>query len=88
MTDQQPAIARRNPAEPVLIVVPSLVSGAGVVLVLVGLLINQQVVRDILLSTGIVLLWLDFFITMAIFRYTLRNVDRRLRAIEERLSGR
>ncbi len=80
-----PTTPRRS-AAPVLVVAPSIVSGIGVAFVLVAVLIDQQVIRDIFLSMGIILLWLDFFITMAIFRYTVRSIDRRLRAIEERLS--
>ena len=33
-------------------------------------------------SLGALLLWLDFFITMAIFRRTVRSIDGRLRRIE------
>jgi hypothetical protein len=84
-TPTPPAAPRRSVA-PVLVVVPSIVSGVGVAFVLVAVLVDQQVVRDVFLSLGVILLWLDFFITMAIFRYTVRNIDRRLRAIEEQLS--
>lgn len=65
-----------------LIVLPSIVSGIGVLFVLLAVLINQQVVQDVFLCVGVVLLWLDFFITMAILRRSLRSIDRRLRRIE------
>jgi hypothetical protein len=85
-SNNRPTQGARRGAGPVLIVVPSIVSGMGVAFILVAVLVDQQVVRDIFLSLGVILLWLDFFITMAIFRYTVRSIDRRLRAIEERLS--
>ncbi|MCC7364947.1 MAG: hypothetical protein IT303_11305 [Dehalococcoidia bacterium] len=65
-----------------LIVLPSIVSGIGVLFVLLAVLINQRIVQDIFLCLGVVLLWLDFFITMAILRHALRSIDRRLRRIE------
>ena len=65
-----------------LIVLPSIVSSIGVLFVLLAVLINQRVVQDIFLCLGVVLLWLDFFITMAILRHALRSIDRRLRRIE------
>ena len=75
----------RRGAPPVLIIVPSLVSGTGLVLVIVGLLFDREIVRFTLVVLGMLLLWLDFFITMAVFRFTARSIDRRLRDIEERL---
>jgi hypothetical protein len=72
----------------VLIVLPSIVSGIGVVLILLGIVIDERVVRDVCLSLGVILLWLDFFITMAIFRRTVRDIDSRLHNIEERLADR
>lgn len=69
-----------------LIVLPSVVSGVGVLLILLGIIIDDRPVRDVSLSLGVVLLWLDFFITMAIFRRTVRDIDGKLRRIEERLS--
>jgi len=66
----------------VLIVLPSLVSGLGVAFILVAVFVDNNLVRNISLSLGVVLLWLDFFITMAIFRRTVRSIDRRLRRIE------
>jgi len=69
-----------------LIVLPSVVSGVGVLLILLGIIIDDRPVREISLSLGVVLLWLDFFITMAIFRRTVRDIDGKLRRIEERLS--
>ncbi len=72
----------RRGIAPVLIVVPSLVSGAGVAFVLVGILANNQILQDTFVVMGILLLWADFFVTMALFRYTVRNIDRRLGHIE------
>jgi hypothetical protein len=68
----------------VLVVVPSLVSGVGVVFILLAIIFDAAVFRAICLSVGVVLLWLDFFITMAIFRYTVRSIDRRLGDLERR----
>jgi ABC-type spermidine/putrescine transport system permease subunit II len=65
------------------IVLPSVVSGIGLVFLLLGIFIDQTVVRIVFLSVGGVLLWLDFFITMAIFRFTVRDIDKRLARIEE-----
>lgn len=70
-----------------LIVLPSIVSGLGVAFVLVAILVNQQIVQDVFLSVGVSLLWADFFVTMAIFRHTVRSIDRRLRRIEAGLDG-
>lgn len=81
MTAKPPA--RRTPT-PVLVVVPSLVSGVGVVFILLAIIFDAAVFRAICLSIGVVLLWLDFFITMAIFRYTVRSIDRRLGDLERR----
>lgn len=71
-----------------LIVLPSIVSGIGALLILVGIVVDDEVVRDVSLSLGVILLWLDFFITMAIFRRTVRDIDGRLKRIEERLPDR
>ncbi len=68
-----------------LIVLPSVVSGIGVLLILLGIMVDDRVIRDLSLCLGVILLWLDFFITMAIFRRTVRDIDARLRRIEERL---
>jgi hypothetical protein len=68
------------------IVLPSIVSGVGLVLLLLGIFIDQTVVRIVLLSVGGVLLWLDFFITMAIFRFTVRDINKRLARIEEAIT--
>jgi hypothetical protein len=65
------------------IVLPSVVSGIGLVFLLLGIFIDQTVVRIVFLSVGGVLLWLDFFITMAIFRFTVRDIDKRLAGIED-----
>lgn len=68
-----------------LIVLPSIVSGIGVILILLGIVVDDTVARDLALSMGVILLWLDFFITMAIFRRTVRDIDGRLKRIEDRL---
>ena len=68
-----------------LVVLPSIVSGVGLVLVLIGIFVDQTLVRDVCLAAGVLLLWLDFFITMAIFRRTVRDIDHRLRSIDTRL---
>lgn len=65
-----------------LIVLPSVVSGIGVTLLILGVLIDQPIVRDVCIAVGALLLWLDFFITMAIFRRTVKSIDGRLRQIE------
>jgi ABC-type spermidine/putrescine transport system permease subunit II len=70
----------------VQIVLPSIVSGLGLLLLLLGVFIDETLFRVILVSAGALLLWLDFFITMAIFRFTVRDINRKLRAIEERVS--
>jgi short subunit fatty acids transporter len=70
----------------VLIVVPSIVSAIGVLFVIVGVVVDEQIVRAVFLSLGILLLWFDMFLTMAIMRRSLRNIDRRLRRIESRLN--
>jgi len=68
-----------------LVVLPSIVSGIGVALVFLGIMVDQGVVREVSLALGVLLLWLDFFITMAIFRRTVRDIDSRLERIEARL---
>ena len=73
---------RRRTVGGVLIVVPSLLSGAGLGFILVAVLANNQVVQDIFVILGAVMLWFDFFVTMAVIRYSLRNLDRRLDSIE------
>ncbi len=70
------------------IVLPSVVSGIGVILLLVGIFVDQAVVRVVCVTIGALLLWLDFFITMALFRYHVRNIDGRLRRLEEHASDR
>lgn len=67
-----------------LIVLPSLVSGFGVLFVLLAIFVGEGVARDVLLAIGVILLWLDFFVTMAIFRHSIRSIDRRLTALEQR----
>lgn len=65
-----------------LIVLPSLVSGVGVAFILAAILVNNTILRDVFLCAGVVLLWLDFFVTMAIFRHSIRSIDRRLNSME------
>lgn len=65
-----------------LIVVPSILSGIGVGFILAGILVNQQIVQDVFLCVGAGMLWSDFFVTMAIFRRTVRSIDQRLKHIE------
>ncbi len=65
-----------------LIVVPSLLSGAGVAFILAAILVDNQVLRDVFAILGAIMLWFDFFVTMAIIRYTLRSLDRRVAALE------
>lgn len=67
-----------------LIVLPSVVSGIGLAFILAAILVNQQIVQDVFLCLGASLLWLDFFVTMAILRHSYRSIDRRLRRIESR----
>jgi len=74
----------RREAQPVLVVVPSLISGAGLIFVLLALFIDHEIVRPLFLALGVTLMWLDFFVTMAIFRYYVRSIDRRLRRLESR----
>jgi hypothetical protein len=83
MTEQ----GARRALAPVLIVVPSLISAVGLVFILISYLSNNQIVTDVFFVLGAILLFLDFFITMAIFRYTVRNIDQRLRRIEAGLGG-
>lgn len=82
-----PPRRERDVAGPVLIVVPSLLSGAGLVLILVAIFLDRGVAQDVLLAVGFIALWLDFFTTMAIFRYSLRSMSRRLRNIELNLDS-
>lgn len=50
--------------------------------ILAAILVNNTILRDVFLCAGVVLLWLDFFVTMAIFRHSIRSIDRRLNGIE------
>ncbi|MFN0095283.1 MAG: hypothetical protein ACKVVT_10995 [Dehalococcoidia bacterium] len=68
-----------------LIAVPGLISAIGIVLVILGISINHDLVRQILLAVGLGLIWFDFFVGMAHQRRALRDIDRRLRAIEQAL---
>ena len=65
-----------------LIVIPSLISGVGLGFILAAILVNEQVLQDVFLCVGASLLWADFCVTMAIFRHSMRSIDRRLRHIE------
>ncbi len=84
MTKTEPRHPPRRTPTPVLVVVPSLVSGVGVVFILLAIIFDETVFRAVSLCIGVVLLWLDFFITMAIFRYTVRSIDKRLGELERR----
>lgn len=70
-----------------LIVLPSIVSAIGVAFVVVGVVVDHEIVRAVFLSVGLLLLWMDIFLTMAIMRRALRNIDRRLRRIEATLNS-
>jgi hypothetical protein len=70
------------------IVLPSIVSGIGVILLLVGIFVDQAAVRFAGITLGALLLWLDFFITMAIFRYHVRAINTRLGRLEQDHSDR
>ena len=67
-----------------LIVVPSLLSGVGIAFILAAILVNHQIIQDTFMIVGAVMLWFDFFVTMAIIRYSLRSLDRRIAVLEER----
>lgn len=77
-----PPRRERDVAGPVLIVVPSLLSGAGLVLILISIFLDNEIAQQTLLTIGVILLWVEFFTTMVIFRYSLRSINRRLRRIE------
>lgn len=79
--------ARRRTVGGMLIVVPSLLSGAGLGFILAAVLANNQVVQDIFVILGVIMLWFDFFVTMAVIRYSLRSLDRRMDALDSRRSG-
>jgi hypothetical protein len=66
----------------VLIVLPSIISAIGVAFVVVGVVVSHEIIRAIFLSVGLFLLWIDVFLTLAVMRRAMRNVDRRLRRIE------
>ncbi|MBN9492277.1 hypothetical protein J0H33_02885 [bacterium] len=66
-----------------LIVLPSLVSGAGIAFLLLGIFIDQKIIRIVFVTIGVLLLWLDFFISMAILRHSMRSIDSRLHRIED-----
>lgn len=71
-----------------LIVLPSLVSAVGIVFLLLGVFIDEQVIRIVFVTVGVLLLWADFFISMAILRHSVRSIDGRLRRLEDELSDR
>jgi len=70
-----------------LIVLPSIVSGIGLAFVLAAILVNNRILQDTFLCIGASMLWADFFVTMAIFRHSMRSLDQRLARLEARLSG-
>lgn len=70
-----------------LIVLPSIVSGIGLAFVLAAILVNNRILQDAFLCIGASMLWADFFVTMAIFRHSMRSLDQRLARLEARLSG-
>ncbi len=67
-----------------LIVVPSLLSGVGIAFILAAIMVNHQIIKDVFIIIGAIMLWFDFFVTMAIIRYSLRSLDRRIAVLEER----
>ena len=71
-----------------LIIVPSIISAIGVAFVVVGVVVSQEIIRAVFLSVGLLLLWTDVFLTMAVMRRVMRSVERRLRSIEEQLADR
>ena len=79
---------RAHAGNALLIILPSIVSAIGVAFVVVGVVVDQEVIRAVFLSVGLLLLWTDMFLTMAIMRRALRNIDRRLRRIEATLNSR
>jgi len=70
-----------------LIVLPSIVSGIGLAFVLAAILVNNQILQDAFFCIGASMLWADFFVTMAIFRHSMRSLDQRLARLEARLSN-
>jgi hypothetical protein len=71
-----------------LIVLPSIISAIGVGFVVTAVLVDQSIIRGVFLSLGLLLLWLDVFLTMALMRRALRSIDRRLRGIEGQIAER
>ncbi len=67
-----------------LIVVPSLLSGVGIAFILAAIMVNHEIIRNAFMIVGAVMLWFDFFVTMAIIRYSLRSLDRRISVLEKR----
>lgn len=67
-----------------LIVLPSLVSGVGLAFILAAIFIDQSLAKHLFFAIGAILLWLDFFISMAIVRHSIRSIDARLRRLEDR----
>ena len=70
-----------------LIVVPSLLSGVGIAFILAAVMVNHRIIQDAFMIVGAVMLWFDFFVTMAIIRYSLRSLDRRISVLESRGEG-
>ena len=67
-----------------LIVVPSLLSGVGIAFILAAIMVNHDIIQNAFMIVGAVMLWFDFFVTMAIIRYSLRSLDRRISVLEKR----
>ena len=67
-----------------LIVVPALLSGVGIAFILAAIMVNHEIIQNAFMIVGAVMLWFDFFVTMAIIRYSLRSLDRRLSVLEKR----
>jgi hypothetical protein len=72
----------------VLIVLPAVVSGIGIAFVVVAVIVGQEVVRAVFLSLGLLMLWLDIFLTLLLMRRWLRNLNARLQRIEAKLEQR
>lgn len=71
-----------------LIVLPAVVSGIGIAFVVVAVIVGQEVVRAVFLSLGLLMLWLDIFLTLLLMRRWLRNLNARLQRIEAKLEQR
>jgi hypothetical protein len=72
----------------VLIVLPAVVSGIGIAFVVVAVIVGHDIIRAVFLSLGLLMLWLDIFLTLLLMRRWLRNLNARLQRIEAKLDGR